>query len=80
MRGSSGGSFQENIHGLNGLISQFPHLNVSRRDRCKERHPGHPGGTTEAAAQPSECGRQHTLNSVHGHTAARLQSNGNLSV
>ena len=30
--------------------------------------------------QPSECGRQRTLNSVHGHTAARLQSNGNLAV
>ena len=29
---------------------------------------------------PSECGRQRTLNSVHGHTAARLQSNGNLAV
>ena len=26
-------------------------------------------------AQPSECGRQRTLNTVHGHTAARLQSN-----
>ena len=33
-------------------------------------------GTT----QPSECGRQRTLKSVHGHTAARLQSNGNLVV
>ena len=30
--------------------------------------------------EPSECGQQHTLNSVHGHTAARLQSNGNLAV
>ena len=26
-------------------------------------------------AQPSECGRQRTLNTVHGHTAARSQSN-----
>ena len=26
-------------------------------------------------AQPSECGRQRTLNTVYGHTAARLQSN-----
>ena len=25
--------------------------------------------------QPSECGQQGTLNTVHGHTAARLQSN-----
>ena len=33
-------------------------------------------GTT----QPPECGWQHTLNSIHGHTAARLQSNGNLAV
>ena len=33
------------------------------------------GGT-----QPSECGQQRTLNSVHGHTAARLQCNGNLAV
>ena len=32
------------------------------------------------ATQPSECGRQRTLNSVHGHTAAQLQSNGNLAV
>ena len=31
-------------------------------------------------AQPSECGRQRTLNTVHGHTAARLQSNWNLTV
>ena len=31
-------------------------------------------------AQPSECGRQRTLNSIHGHTAARLQSNENLAV
>ena len=31
-------------------------------------------------AQPSECGRQRTLNSLHGHTAAWLQSNGNLAV
>ena len=31
-------------------------------------------------AQPSECGRQHTLNSIHGHNAARLQSNANLAV
>ena len=31
-------------------------------------------------AQPSECGQQRTLNSVHGHAAARLQSNGNLTV
>ena len=30
--------------------------------------------------QPSECGQQRTLNSVHGHTAAQLQSNGNLAV
>ena len=30
--------------------------------------------------QPSECGQQRTLNSVHGHTAARLQFNGNLAV
>ena len=33
-----------------------------------------------SGAQPSECGRQRTLNSVHGHAAARLQSNGNLRV
>ena len=26
-------------------------------------------------SQPSECGRQRTLNTVHGHTAAWLQSN-----
>ena len=25
--------------------------------------------------ESSECGRQHTLNNVHGHTAAWLQSN-----
>ena len=31
-------------------------------------------------AQPSECGQQRTLNSVNGHTAAQLQSNGNLAV
>ena len=31
-------------------------------------------------SQPSECGRQSTLNSVHGHTAALLQYNGNLRV
>ena len=30
--------------------------------------------------QPSDCGQQRTLNSVHGHTAAWLQSNGNLAV
>ena len=30
--------------------------------------------------QPSELGRQRTLNSVHGHTAARLHFNGNLVV
>ena len=30
--------------------------------------------------QPSECGRQRTLNSVHGHTAAWLQSNENFTV
>ena len=35
---------------------------------------------TRDVSQPSECGRQRTLNSVHGHTAARLQSNGNLAV
>ena len=28
-------------------------------------------------AQPSECGRQHTLISVHAQTAAWQQSNGN---
>ena len=28
-------------------------------------------------AQPSECGRQHTLISVHAQTAAQQQSNGN---
>ena len=27
-------------------------------------------------AQPSECGRQHTLNIVHAQTAAQQQSNG----
>ena len=32
------------------------------------------------AAQPSECGRQRTLISAHGHTAAWLQSNGNFAV
>ena len=26
--------------------------------------------------QPSECGRQRTLNIVHAHTAAQQQSNG----
>ena len=31
-------------------------------------------------AQPSECGRQRTLNIVHGHTAALLQCNGHLAV
>ena len=31
-------------------------------------------------SQPSECGWQRTLNILHGHTAARLQSNGNLAV
>ena len=31
-------------------------------------------------ALPSECGWQRTMNSVHGHTAARLQSNRNLTV
>ena len=40
-----------NRHGLNGLIGKFPNLIVSRRDRCEERHPGHPGGTTEAAVR-----------------------------
>ena len=35
---------------------------------------------TRDASQPSECGRQRTLNSVHGHTAAWLQFNGNLTV
>ena len=30
--------------------------------------------------QPSECGLQRTLNSVHGHPAAWLQSNWNLAV
>ena len=30
--------------------------------------------------QHSECGRQRTLNGVHGHTAARLQCNVNLAV
>ena len=29
---------------------------------------------------PLECRRQRTLNSIHEHTAARLQSNGNLAV
>ena len=27
-------------------------------------------------SQPSECGRQHTLNIVHGQTAAQRQANG----
>ena len=40
----------------------------------------HACNTFSYPAQPSECGRQRTLNSVHGHTAARLQSNGNLAV
>ena len=31
-------------------------------------------------AHPSECWRQRTLNSVNGHTAARMQFNGNLAV
>ena len=30
--------------------------------------------------QPSECGRQRTLNSLHEHNAAKLQSNGNFAV
>ena len=34
----------------------------------------------KVSAQPSECGRQRTLNSVHGHTAVPPQSNGNLAV
>ena len=42
-------SNQDIFHGLNGLISKFPFLIISRRDRCEEKHPGHPGGTTEAA-------------------------------
>ena len=49
MRGSRGRSNQENRHGLNGLIGKFPNLIFSRRDRCEERHPGYPAGTTEAA-------------------------------
>ena len=32
-----------------GLIGKFPILIVSRRYRCEESHPGHPGETTEAA-------------------------------
>ena len=32
------------------------------------------------APQPSECGRRRTLHSLHGHTAAWLQFNGNLAV
>ena len=49
MRGSRGCSNQENHHCLNGLIGKISNLIVSRRARCDERHPGHPGGTTEAA-------------------------------
>ena len=49
MRGSHVCSNQENGPGLNGLIAKIPNLIVSRRDRFEERHPGHPGGTTEAA-------------------------------
>ena len=30
-----------------------------------------------SVSQPSECGRQHTLISVHAQTAAWQQSNGN---
>ena len=30
-----------------------------------------------AIAQPSECGRQHTLISIHAQTSAGQQSNGN---
>ena len=30
--------------------------------------------------QPHEFGQQRTMYSIHGHTAARLQSNGNLAV
>ena len=37
-----------------------------------------PKKLTSSRSQPSVCGRQGTLNSVHGHTAAWLQSNGNL--
>ena len=40
---------KENRHGLNGLIGKFPIFIVSRRDRCEERNPDHPGGTTKAA-------------------------------
>ena len=43
-----------------------------------------PSGTLFASccccSQPSECGLQHTLNSIHGHTAAWLKSNGYLAV
>ena len=35
---------------------------------------------TRDVSQPSERGRQRTLNSVHGHRAALLQSNGNITV
>ena len=41
----------------------------NRRDLVKEE---------DVTPQPSECGRQRTLNSEH--TAARLQSNANLAV
>ena len=48
MRGSHERSYQENRHGLNGLIGKFHNLSVLRRNICKERHPGHPEGTKEA--------------------------------
>ena len=41
---------------------------------------GNPINLLKRAAKPSECGQQRTLNSARGHTAARLQSNGNLEV
>ena len=34
---------------MNGLKGKVSILVVSRHDRCEDRHPGHLGGTTEAA-------------------------------
>ena len=47
-RGRPVPSNQENRHGSNGLIGKLPTMLISRRDGCEERHPGHPGVTTEA--------------------------------
>ena len=45
MCGSRGRSNKENCDSLNGLFGKFSNLIISRRDRCEERHPGHPRGS-----------------------------------